>query len=80
MIENILSIEKGKELEKFYDQTILAVESIAMDAIESFNIPDELLNAPISQNWIKYNDYDNQGKRIKKKKFFFYLLINRRIV
>ena len=33
-----------------------------MNVIEAFNIPDELLSAPIALDWNKFNSYDNQGE------------------
>lgn len=46
-----------------YDAAVSAVAPIAMDAVAAFNVREEMLNAPIAADWVKYNTYDNQGKR-----------------
>ena len=32
-----------------------------MDAVAAFDVREEMLNAPIAADWVKYNTYDNQG-------------------
>jgi acyl-CoA oxidase len=38
----------------------LAPQALAL--CEAFGIPDEMLSAPIAQDWVSYNQYDNQGE------------------
>ena len=44
-----------------YDAAVAAVAPISMDAVGAFDIWEEMLNAPIASDWVKYNTYDNQG-------------------
>lgn len=34
----------------------------ALDICDSFKLSDEMLSAPIAQDWVKYNVGDNQGE------------------
>jgi acyl-CoA oxidase len=38
----------------------LAPQALAL--CEAFAIPDGMLSAPIAQDWVSYNEYDNQGE------------------
>eukprot|EP00184_Porphyridium_aerugineum_P008182 CAMPEP_0184692714 /NCGR_PEP_ID=MMETSP0313-20130426/1075_1 /TAXON_ID=2792 /ORGANISM="Porphyridium aerugineum, Strain SAG 1380-2" /LENGTH=773 /DNA_ID=CAMNT_0027150563 /DNA_START=171 /DNA_END=2492 /DNA_ORIENTATION=- len=32
--------------------------------VDAFDIPEELVAAPIASDWVKYNSYDNQGENV----------------
>jgi acyl-CoA oxidase len=36
--------------------------SVLLQLVESFGIPDHILQSPIALNWEKYNTYDNRGE------------------
>lgn len=43
-------------------------EGLARDMtglIDAFGIPDHLVNAPIANDWVAYNTYDNKGELVK---------------
>ena len=40
-----------------------------MDLIDSFDLPEDMLAAPIASDWVKYNEYDNQGELGPKQDF-----------
>ena len=48
-------------------KSIKQVAPQAMFLVESFGIPDVLIQAPIAQDWVKYNEGDNQGELVKGK-------------
>jgi len=62
MAEGIFLPNYFSKFQVQYDAAISAVASIAMDAVAAFDIREEMLNAPIAADWVKYNTYDNQGK------------------
>ena len=37
----------------------------SLNLVDAFDIPEHLLCAPIAQDWVKYNEVDNQGELIK---------------
>merc|ERR1712117_109602 len=41
----------------------------ALALIESFGLPEEMLQSPIASDWIGYNSYDNQGELQTKEEF-----------
>jgi len=45
----------------------LAPHSLAL--IESFGLPEEMLQSPIASDWVGYNAYDNQGELQTKEEF-----------
>jgi len=50
-----------------YDAAVADVSAIAMDAVEGFQVWDSMIHAPIAQDWVKYNTYDNQGELVRSK-------------
>jgi len=45
----------------------LAPKSLAL--IESFGLPEEMLQSPIASDWVDYNAYDNQGEIQTRNEF-----------
>jgi len=45
----------------------LAPYSLAI--VESFGLPEEMLQAPIASDWVGYNAYDNQGELMTEQEF-----------
>jgi len=41
----------------------------SLGLIESFGLPEEMLQSPIASDWIGYNAYDNQGELQTKEEF-----------
>merc|ERR1712046_431834 len=52
----------------------LAPHSLAL--IESFGLPEEMLQSPIAADWIGYNAYDNQGELQTRDEFLEVLNTN----
>ena len=66
MAEGIFAPNSFTKFQVQYDAAVAAVAPIAMDAVAAFDVREEMLNAPIAADWVKYNTYDNQGKVIDK--------------
>lgn len=45
----------------------LAPKSLAL--VESFGLPEEMLQSPLASDWVEYNAYDNQGELMTRKEF-----------
>merc|ERR1712172_449738 len=41
----------------------------ALALIETFGLPEEMLQSPIASDWIGYNAYDNQGELQTREQF-----------
>ena len=41
----------------------------ALSLIETFDLPEDLLAAPIARDWVKFNEGDNQGELATKEEF-----------
>ena len=41
----------------------------ALALIDSFGLPEEMLQSPIASDWIGYNAYDNQGELQTREEF-----------
>jgi acyl-CoA oxidase len=71
LADGVISSGALAAFEAGYDATVSAVASIAMDAIAAFNIREEMIHAPIAEDWVKYNTFNNHGEllhKIKKSK------------
>lgn len=62
MFEGIFPPNYYQKFIEKYDSVICEVSKISMDAVAAFDVREEMLNAPIATDWVKYNTYDNQGK------------------
>ena len=45
----------------------IAPQSLAL--CDAFGLPDEVLAAPIANDWVKFNEVDNQGELTTKEEF-----------
>ena len=57
-----LSLETGTAVSSLSQYLCRQLAPHAMSLVASFKIPDAMLSAPIALDWVKYNDYDNQGE------------------
>ena len=58
----IISSEKWNTHLKVLADLTRQVAAVSEKVIESFGLPDSLLQAPIAHDWVEYNKYDNQGE------------------
>jgi acyl-CoA oxidase len=42
----------------------IGAKDVALNIVQGFGVPEHLINAPIAQDWKKYNEIDNQGELI----------------
>ena len=61
MAEGILPPQQYQKFASIYDAAVSAVAPVSMDAVAAFDVREEMLNAPIAADWVKYNTFDNQG-------------------
>ena len=45
----------------------------ALSLIDAFDLPEEVLAAPIATDWVKFNEIDNQGELGSKDDFMKHL-------
>ncbi|CAG0896946.1 unnamed protein product [Darwinula stevensoni] len=64
LTEKMISFDLTYDLEKLYSQLCSRVGARSKELCDGFGIPIEMLWAPISQDWVKYNQGDNQGEVI----------------
>lgn len=62
LTNELLTVEKAKEVEAISDELCKQVASQSLDLCEAFALTDNMISAPIALDWIKYNEYDNQGE------------------
>jgi acyl-CoA oxidase len=65
MMQGLVSTKQGQSIVKQSQNLckVLGKQSLAL--VQAFGIPDHLVGAPIAGDWIKYNEYDNQGEYIR---------------
>lgn len=71
LADGVISVAQVAAFEGVYDSAVAAVAPVAMDAIAAFNVRDEMIHAPIAEDWVKYNTFNNQGEltyKLKKSK------------
>ena len=71
LADGVISVASVSAFEGVYDAAVAAVAPVAMDAIAAFNVREEMIHAPIAEDWIKYNTFNNQGEltyKLKKSK------------
>jgi acyl-CoA oxidase len=62
LMQGILSREAAVSVATLRSKLVTKVSSISAALIESFDIPNEMLFAPIAKDWVEYNSVDNQGE------------------
>ncbi|CAH1789068.1 unnamed protein product [Owenia fusiformis] len=58
----IISVQTGRLVNPKAAEMCRQIAPQALNLCESFAITDFMLSAPIAQDWVKYNTYDNQGE------------------
>ena len=62
LTHDVISMETAKQVPAAVAQLCKELSHNAFALTEAFQLPDELLSAPIARNWVAYNAYDNQGE------------------
>ena len=58
----VMTPKTGRRLEEFSRQLCRDIAPHALELCESFGIPDHMLPAPIANDWVGYNAFDNKGE------------------
>ena len=61
MSAGLISLKNGAAFADLVRESVSKISPQALNLVDAFDIPEHLLNAPIAQNWAKYNEGDNQG-------------------
>jgi acyl-CoA oxidase len=62
LCEQLLAPETGKAVADTARALCAQVAPHALTLVESFGYPDHIISAPINNDWVEYNVYDNQGE------------------
>ena len=69
LTEKILSSDQGKAIGDISRSATAKLGTYALDLVKAFAIPDEIIYAPIANDWVKYNEGDNQGEIVLKHQY-----------
>jgi acyl-CoA oxidase len=58
----LLSVEQAKDVNGMAAKLCKNLSPHCLALTDAFQIPDLMLSAPIGLDWVKYNEYDNQGE------------------
>ena len=62
MTNGLISREGSKEVSKISAQLCKDISPQSLALTDAFALTDNMISAPIALDWIKYNEYDNQGE------------------
>ncbi|KAK9700578.1 hypothetical protein K7432_012129 [Basidiobolus ranarum] len=62
MINQVLQPSQGERIVQLNIEKIANLAPQALNIVEAFDIPQELLFAPIALDWERFNEYDNRGE------------------
>ena len=65
----LITPEQAGELVDVNRQICAEIAPLAMDLIDAFDLPEDMLAAPIASDWVKFNERDNQGELAPKSEF-----------
>jgi acyl-CoA oxidase len=64
LLHDIIDKKEAMHWNEVYGHKIQQLVPRLNELIEGFGIPDHLLNAPISSDWVSFNKHDNKGEVI----------------
>ena len=62
LTENLVTPQQGKQITELSRSSCAAMSTHAVDLVDAFQVPMHVFQAPIAGDWVKYNEYDNQGE------------------
>ena len=62
MTNGLISPEGSEEVSKISAQLCKDISPQSLALTDAFALTDNMISAPIALDWIKYNEYDNQGE------------------
>jgi hypothetical protein len=69
LLNGIIAQEVGQQILELNRKLCADLAPHALSLIEAFDLPGEVLAAPIALDWVKYNEIDNQGELGSKDDF-----------
>jgi len=69
----LITPEQAAELVDLNRELCADIAPLAMDLVDAFDLPEDMLAAPIASDWVKYNEHDNQGELGPKSEFLKHL-------
>ena len=63
----LISLQNGKKFPDVLREAVMELAPQALNLVDSFAIPEHLIQAPIAHNWTLYNADDNQGEMLKAR-------------
>lgn len=60
--QHLIPVRATKEVNKIASDLCKELSPQSLAIAEAFDLTDDMLSAPIALDWIKYNEYDNQGE------------------
>jgi acyl-CoA oxidase len=58
----LIQKEQGPKFMQRYHAVVKSVAEIAMPMVDHLGLHSDLIRSPIAHDWVKYNEYDNQGE------------------
>ena len=62
LTNNLVSIETAKNIPDLSSRLCKEIAPMSLALVKSFDLNDYMISAPIAKDWVKYNEYDNQGE------------------
>ena len=69
ILNDIISQEGADKILEWNRKLCSDLAPHALNLVDAFDIPEEVLAAPIASDWVKYNETDNQGELGPKEDF-----------
>lgn len=62
IINDIISIDTAKQFDALFANLCKEIAPQSLALTDAFGLTDSMISAPIAMDWVKYNEYDNQGE------------------
>jgi len=60
--DGLIDVQTAEDVQSISQQLCKDLAPNSLGLVDAFGLPDRMLSAPIAQDWISYNKYDNQGE------------------
>mmetsp|Transcript_10956 Transcript_10956/g.12029 ORF Transcript_10956/g.12029 Transcript_10956/m.12029 type:complete len:627 (+) Transcript_10956:38-1918(+) len=67
LTSGLITIKSGAGFSDLVRSAVLDIAPQSLNLADAFNIPEHLFQAPIAQNWTRYNEDDNQGELLRAR-------------
>ena len=69
LINDVIDEDCGNRIIESNRKLCAELAPHALSLVNAFDLPEEVLAAPIATDWVKYNEIDNQGELGNKDDF-----------